>query len=237
MDRQLKLSDRVLVVESGRCGIIDAVDTSFGVAVLRVRYDYRPEPCQWFAAHELRLAARDWSIANVGSWLASRMPPGRPCEGGALGLAALPGICPASGCVSPSMLRFPCFTQWPSATGGSTRTSETIPPKDVTFRRKSIDHGRRWGAGFPPPPARDTMPRSFAQATLTTALLPRPSSWFMKMIAQTQMNRSRRRRSGPARVSPVFVRVRTAGTDCPDEAQARLILSPLAAFCKAEPSL
>jgi hypothetical protein len=73
MDRQLKLSDRVLVLESERCGIVDAVDTSFGVAVFRVRYDYRPEPCQWFAAHELRWAARDWSSANVGSWLASRI--------------------------------------------------------------------------------------------------------------------------------------------------------------------
>jgi len=44
-----------------------------------------------------------------------------------------------------------------------------------------------------------------AQATLTTPLLPRqttPHSWFIKMIAQTQMNRSRRRKSGPARVSP-----------------------------------
>ncbi len=73
MDRQLKLGDRVLVVESERCGIVDAVDTSFGVAVFRVRYDYRPEPCQWFPAHELRWTARDWSSAKVGSWLASRI--------------------------------------------------------------------------------------------------------------------------------------------------------------------
>ncbi len=52
-----------------------------------------------------------------------------------------------------------------------------------------------------------------------------PNSWFIKMITQTQMNRSRQRKSGPVRVSPVFVRVRTAGTESPDEAQARLTLT------------
>ena len=73
MDKELKLGDRIHVIESERCGIVDAVDTSFGVAVFRVRYDYRPEQCQWFAGHELRSAPRDWSSANVGSWLASRI--------------------------------------------------------------------------------------------------------------------------------------------------------------------
>ena len=78
MDRRFKLGDSVRVIKSERSGVIDAIDTSFGVAVFYVQYDDRSEPCEWYAAHELeqqtlRSTPNDWLRTYVGSWLTSRL--------------------------------------------------------------------------------------------------------------------------------------------------------------------
>jgi len=78
MDRTFKLGDSVHVIKSERSGVIDAIDTGFGVAVFYVQYDDRSESCEWFAGHELeqqtlRSTPIDWLRRYVGSWLASRL--------------------------------------------------------------------------------------------------------------------------------------------------------------------
>jgi hypothetical protein len=57
MDRKLRLGDPVHIIPSERSGVVDRIDTSFGVAVFRVRHDGRSETAEWFAPHELERRA------------------------------------------------------------------------------------------------------------------------------------------------------------------------------------
>ena len=75
MDRKFRLGERVLIIQSERSGVVDRVDSSFGVAVFCVRHDDRQEPAEWFAPHELERRAPQrialpWAlmVAGNGCW-------------------------------------------------------------------------------------------------------------------------------------------------------------------------
>ena len=57
MHRKFRLGDPVHIIQSERSGVVDRIDTSFGIAVFRVRHDDRPETAEWFAPHELERRA------------------------------------------------------------------------------------------------------------------------------------------------------------------------------------
>jgi hypothetical protein len=72
MDRKFRLGDPVHIIQSERSGVVDRIDTSFGVAVFRVRHDDRPETAEWFAPHELERRAPErialpWPLIVAGA--------------------------------------------------------------------------------------------------------------------------------------------------------------------------